>query len=116
LDYSSTQKALQVAKLASPGRTSPDFGGADGGSPSPQGSSPSPVKIRELLANTSPRYNGEILNHALNKSFEQMERGPDALQDEAGLETAFKFTLPPEGSFHHQQERPMPITSSDPAK
>ena len=40
-----------------------------------------------------------------------MERGPDALQDEAGLETAL-----PEGSFHHQQERPIPITSSDPAK
>lgn len=109
MDYSSNQKA---AKVANPGHVdtflSPDFGGADGGSPSPQGSSPSPVKIREMLSNTSPRYNGEILN----KSFEQMERGPDAVEDEAGLETA----LPLEGSFHHQQERPAPITSSDPVK
>ena len=61
-----------------------------------------------MLSHTSPRYNGEILN----KSLEQQERGPDALEDEAGPETA----LPPEGSIHHQQERHVPITSSDRVK
>jgi hypothetical protein len=105
LDYSADQQAPEVA---SPGQASPDIGGADGGSPSVQGSSPSPIKIREMISNTSTRYNREIRNQSL----EQRELGPDAPHDEAGIETA----TPQEGSVHHQQERSAAITAGDPVK